>query len=160
MTGLLLEWMMRRSHRRLCVTVGQWLEPHERTVDVAVGNPVWTMWPCFGGLALLLLGVLAFNVTDNRLWPGTGLGLAGFTCLWVPVLIVPSIVLVETTAGRVVALDASPFRSVPRTVRASLPVADLDPGRWFLGGRIVRVAGTRLWVGSFWARHLPASPRR
>lgn len=160
MTGLLLEWMMRRAHRRLCATVGQWLEPHERAADVAVGNPVWTMWPCFGGIALLLLAVVAFEVTDDRLWPGIGLGLAGFACLLVPVLIVPSIVLVETTAGRVVALDASPFRSVPRTVRASLPVADLDPGRWFLGGRILCVAGTRLWVGAFWARHLPARPAR
>ena len=159
MTALLLEWMMRRTHRRLCATVGQWLEPHERTADVAVGNPVWTMWPCFGGLALLLLAVLALDITDDRLWPGVGLGLAGVACLWVPALIGSSM-LVETSAGRVVVLDASPFRSVPRAMRTSLPVADLDPGRWFLGGRILRVAGTGLWVGSYWARHLPARPGR
>ena len=160
MTALLLEWLMRRTHRRLCATVGQWLEPHERTADVAVGNPVWTMWPCFGGIALLLLAVLALDITGDRLWPGVGLGLAGAACLWVPALIGTLIVLVETSAGRVVVLDASPFRSVPRAVRAWISVADLDPGRWFLGGRILRVAGARLWVGAYWARHLPASPGR
>lgn len=156
MGTVLIKWMMRRTHRRLCATTGQWLEPGERTADVAVGNPTWTMWPCFGGIVLLLLGAVVSNLYDEWLWPGLALGLAGFACLGAPVVAVPSTVLVTTSTGRVVMLDASPFRSAPRRVRGSLSAADLDPGRWFLGGRILGVAGIRLWVGSFWARHLPA----
>jgi hypothetical protein len=137
MTALLLEWMMRRTHRRLCATVGQWLEPHERSADVAVGHPVWTIWPCFGGIALLFLAVLAFEVTDDRLWPGAFVGLAGVASLWAPALIGSSTVMVETTAGRVVCLDASPFRSVcqrtpgpPGGRTPDLPAHGQQKSRW------------------------------
>ncbi len=151
---VLVEWMMRRTHRRLCVSTEEWLEPGERTADVAVGNPTWTMWPCFAGMALLLLGGVVADVTDE-LWPGLALGLAGFACLAAPVVAVPSTIVVTTTSHRALVLDASPFRSTPRRVRASLSAAAMEPGRRFLGGRILGVAGSRLWVGSFWARHLP-----
>jgi len=152
--ALLVRWMLRRTHRRLCATTEQWLDPGERVTDVAVGNRTWTLWPWAGGMALMLASVVALSRTSGPL--GVGLFLAAWVFLLAPVLTVPSIVLVATSGGRVVVLDASPFRSVPRGVRASLPVADLDRGKSILGARIVAVAGTRLWVGSFWVRHLPA----
>lgn len=125
--------MLGRTHRRLCATTGQWLDPGERVTDVAVGNRTWTMWPWAGGMALMLASVVALSRTSNRL--GVTLFLTAWVLLLAPVLIVPSIVLVATSGGTVVVLDASPVRSVPRAMRASIPVADLGRGRSILGAR-------------------------
>jgi hypothetical protein len=96
--ALLVRWMLRRTHRRLCATTEQWLDSGERVTDVAVGNRTWTLWPWAGGMALMLASVVALSRTSGPL--GVGLFLAAWVFLLAPVLTVPSIVLVATRVAR------------------------------------------------------------